>query len=436
VSVSEADRLSESAPGPQRGDVVTVRCERMVHGGLCLARVDGGLTLFVENAIPGELVEARLRYRARGSWFAEIANVLEPSQDRISAPCPYVPDCGGCQLQHVAYKRQLDLKREVLADAMRRQGIAVPTDVGMHGMEHPWRYRHRGEFHVVAGERGVEDAGLGFNRARSWRPIAVDDCLIHHRHITDALPMLREVVHRGGTPGLHTLHLTAGEDGELLVRGNPRNALRIDAIQAAASAPGSGLLSTEWTTLRWRGRTYRVRADTFIQVNWEQMDVLYGRVVAGLKGYAGRRVVDAYAGIGILACYLAGDAAEVVCIENNRAAARTGLLNARVNDVAERVRYIPSAVEDALPGLASEGAFDMLVLDPPRAGCDGRVTAWLALAGPPRVVYVSCDPATLARDLHVLVASGPYEIEALDIVDMFPQTYHVESVVVMNRRPL
>ncbi len=419
---------------PGRGDVVTVRCGRMVHGGVCLAHVENVGTVFVENAIPDELVEARLRFHSKGAWFADVVEVLEPSPDRVQAPCRYVPACGGCQLQHVAYARQLGLKREIVVDALRRQGVAMPEEATVSGMHEPWRYRIRGEFHVVPGDRGVEDATLGFNRARSWKLIGVDDCLIHDARITDALPQLRALVQRGGTADLRTLHLTAGEEGrELLVRGNPPRALRAAAMQAVATEPGSGLWSSEWTTLRWRGRMYRVKADTFIQVNWQQLDALYEKVLTGLGDYAGRRIVDAYAGIGVLACFLAADAREVVCIESSRSAARTGVLNARVNEVADRVRYIPRTVEDALPTLASESPIDLLVLDPPRAGCDRRVTAWIALAGPPKVVYVSCDPATLARDLHVLVASGPYEIASLDIVDMFPQTYHVETVVTLSR---
>jgi 23S rRNA (uracil1939-C5)-methyltransferase len=171
-----------------------------------------------------------------------------------------------------------------------------------------------------------------------------------------------------------------------------------------------------------------------MQVSWGHLDALYGCVIAALGEVAGRRIVDAYAGIGVLSAVLAADAREVVCIESNRSAARMGRLNGRINEVGDRLRYVVEPVESALPGVAGEGAIDSLILDPPRAGCDGRVTGWLALAGPPRVVYVSCDPATLARDLHLLVASGPYVVDSLDVVDMFPQTYHVECVVALRRQ--
>ena len=145
----------------------------------------------------------------------------------------------------------------------------------------------------------------------------------------------------------------------------------------------------------------------------------------------GLQIVDAYAGIGVLACELASLGASVLCIENNRDSVRFGMLNTEVNGCADRVRYVAESVEDALPA-AGVGA-DAVLLDPPRSGCDPRVTAWLALAGPARIVYVSCDPPTLARDLRLLTTSGPYRIDHFELVDMFPQTHHVECVATLRR---
>ena len=428
-------RTTQTASGElQSGARRTVRCEHMVHGGLCVAHDDDGVTLLVEGAIPDEVAEVELRFRKGRTWFATVIRALDASADRVEAPCPYVPQCGGCQWQHIAYARQLTLKREIVIDALGRQRVATPDEIHVHGMEEPWRYRWRGEFHVVLGNHGVSDARLGFNRARSWRPIAVDDCLIHHRTISDSLPELRAMVRQGGTDELKTLRLTVGEDGrELLVHGKPARALRGEAVDEVALRLHGVRLGTDATSLTWRGHVFRVTPEAFMQVNWPQMDTLYECALIGLGDCAGLRVVDAYAGIGVLATHLASQAREVVCIESSRATARIGVLNARVNAVAERVRYIVGAVEETLPQVAAESPVDRLLVDPPRAGCSGSVTGWLALAGPERVVYVSCDPATLARDLHVLVASGPYEIVSLEVVDMFPQTYHVECVATLAR---
>lgn len=403
----------------------------MVHGALCLARLDDGTSLFVDGALPGERVEVELQHRKARVWFAHTIGVDDSSEHRVDAPCPYYGECGGCQLQHVEYSHQLALKAGIVRDAMRRQAVPLPEDFVVHGAHHPWRYRWRGEFHVIPGAAGMADARLGFNRLRSWRPVAVDDCLIHHPRITASLPALTALVRDAGLAGLTALHLTAGEDGEeLVLRPRPVRALPGAAVDEHARAAGERW-STTSTTLSWRGHDYRVSPDTFIQVNWESLELLYAAALRGLGNVAGRTVVDAYAGVGVLACELAAQGASVVCIESNRDSARLGVLNAELNDCAGSIRYIARAVEDALAG-AGSGA-DAVLLDPPRAGCDARVTAWLALAGPATVVYVSCDPATLARDLRVLCVSGPYRVQAYELVDMFPQTHHIESVVTLRR---
>jgi 23S rRNA (uracil1939-C5)-methyltransferase len=432
VSDSPAEVTGATArPQHRRGERFTVVAGPMVHGGACLGRLDDDTSLFIDGAIPGESVVVELHHRKGRVWFARAVSVDKPSPHRVTAPCPYYGECGGCQLQHVDYAEQQALKAEIVRDAMRRQRVALPDGFAVHGMDDPWRYRWRGEFHVVPGVEGTTDARLGFNRMRSWRPVAVDDCLIHHPRITGSLPALLGLVRMAATPALTALHLTAGEDGdELLLRPRPTDALDPAAIDAHARAADQRW-STTSTTLHWRGHDFRVSPDTFIQVNWGQLEVLYGAALRGIGDAGGRTIVDAYAGIGVLACELASAGASVVCIENNRESARFGVLNAELNGVGERVRYVPEAVEDALPR-AGVGA-DAVILDPPRAGCDPRVTAWLALAGPPRVVYVSCDPATLARDLRLLTVSGPYAVTGFEVVDMFPQTHHIECVATLQR---
>ncbi|MGH7722482.1 MAG: class I SAM-dependent RNA methyltransferase [Candidatus Dormibacteria bacterium] len=403
----------------------------MVHGAVCLGRLDDGAALLIDGALPGERVVVELHHRKGRLWFARAVTVEEPSAHRVAAPCPYYGVCGGCQLQHVDYAHQLVVKEEIVRDALRRQHVLVPQAIRALGMADPWRYRWRGEFHVIPGATGMDGARLGFNRMRSWTPVAVEDCLIHHPRITSSLPALRQLVRDAATAELRTLLLTAGDDGgELLLRPRPLGAIpaaAVDAQARTAAAPWS----TSSTTLHWRDKDFRVGPDTFIQVNWGQLEALYGAALRGLGPPAGRTIVDAYAGVGVLACELACAGASVICIESNRGSARLGVLNAALNSCAERVRYLPEAVEDAIPS-AGRGA-DAVVLDPPRAGCAPRVTAWLALAGPPTIVYMSCDPATLARDLRLLSVSGPYRLDELALVDMFPQTQHIECVATLSR---
>jgi 23S rRNA (uracil1939-C5)-methyltransferase len=430
---------AESRPTQRaKGDRLTLRIGDMVHGGACIARTDQGEVIFVDGAIPGELAVVELGYRRKKLWYGRVVSLLEASPHRVAPPCVYVPECGGCQLQHVSYEHQLALKRDIVLDAMRRQQVLLP-DIHVHGMSDPWRYRRRGEFHVVPGASGVRDAGLGFNRPRSWSSVAVDDCLIHHDSISRSLPALRQAVRESGDESLTVVHVTAGDDGrELLVRGKPLRALAASAVDAAArTLPPDLHWNTDSTTLHWRGHMFRVMPESFIQVNQEQMDVLYSLALDALGEVRGQRVVDGYAGIGVLSTALAETAREVVCIEANPVAVHMGRLNARLNGVDEVLRYVCAPVETALAQVAgdpaAEAPINAVVLDPPRAGCEGGVTGWLALAGPQRIVYVSCDPATLARDLHVLATSGPYTVARVDLVDMFPQTHHVECVVGLRR---
>src|SRR5487761_1099336 len=227
MSGSGAEAASTPAPTQHgRGERFVVDAGRMVHGGVCLGRLDDGTALMVDGAIPGERVTVELRHRKGRLWFADTAEVISASPHRVAAPCPYFGTCGGCQLQHVAYAHQLELKRDIAVDALRRQQVQITGDVVVHGMEDPWRYRWRGEFHVVPGALGVRDAELGFNRIRSWRPVAVDDCLIHHPRITRSLPAMRRLVRASAADSITALHLSAGEAGEeLLLRPKPRAAL-------------------------------------------------------------------------------------------------------------------------------------------------------------------------------------------------------------------
>jgi 23S rRNA (uracil1939-C5)-methyltransferase len=433
VSDSPPDAAPEVAAAARHrgGERFTVVAGPMVHGGACLGRLEDGTSLFIDGAIPGERVCVELHHRKGRVWFGRAVAVDEPSPHRVTAPCPYYGECGGCQLQHVGYAHQLELKLAIVRDAMNRQHVSLPGDVPVRGMDDPWRYRWRGEFHVVPGATGMGDARLGFNRMRSWRPVAIDDCLIHHPRITASLPALIGLVREAAVPALTALHLTAGEEGaELLVRPRPTRAIDPAAVDAHALSADQRW-STTSTTLHWRRHAFRVSPDTFVQVNWGQLEVLYGAALQGLGDLAGRIIVDAYAGIGVLACEMACAGATVACIENNRDSARLGMLNAELNGCAERIRYLPEAVEDVLAAVGA-GA-DAVILDPPRAGCHARVSAWLALAGPAAVVYISCDPATMARDLRLLCVSGPYRVETFVVVDMFPQTHHVECVATLRR---
>jgi len=403
---------------------LAVRLESLVPGGEALGR-SAGRVCFADGGIPGELVAVEVTHRRRTYVRGRVKAVLEASPDRVPPPCPYFGACGGCQWQHLAYDGQLSAKRAILAEQLSRQGIEVdPASIATHGMADPWHYRIRGEFHVLRGEGGVS---LGFYRRRSYRTLPIDDCLIHDARIVEALPPFARAV-ASTAPAVRALRLTVSPTAaELLWQAHPPGSAPPE-LGAAAGAALPGLHVTDDSIgLQDEGRSFRARSDTFVQVNSRQMNVLYTLVIDALQLHGSERVVDAYAGIGILSSRLAARARAVWCLEQHPAAVRLGELNAQVN-AQPNLRYLRGRAEDTLGRVPAP--LDAAVLDPPRAGCAPGVLAVLAARRPARVVYVSCDPASLARDLSRL--RGCYGIERLLVVDMFPHTYHVESVAVLT----
>ena len=392
------------------------------HGGAAVARDDGKVWL-VNYALPGEVVEAEPRGRQGGVAVAAATRVLEPSPHRVEPPCPYFGACGGCQLQHAAYQHQLELKRQVVEEAWSRAGLRLPPDTAVLGMEDPWRYRIRGEFEAVATPHGWR---FGFHRLRSHSVLPIDSCLIHDQRIERALPAFARAADELQLTGLQNLLLTVEPTGRgLLWRlrfhgREPRWPRDEFAHRVAELLPDAALLD-DAISLEFWNLTFRVRSDTFVQTNYRQMLALYRTALDMLASRPGDRVLDLYAGIGTLSVAMAHETAVVTAIEENPRAVQLGRLNARINSA--RVEYLPGKVETVLRGVRL-GQHQAVLLDPPRAGCEPEALAELIRLGPERLVYVSCEPSTHARDLIGLVRGG-YRVRRAAIVDMFPQTYHI-----------
>jgi 23S rRNA (uracil1939-C5)-methyltransferase len=401
----------------------------LAHGGAALARVDGRV-VFVEGAIPGETVEAEITHRRKDFWRAQATSVVQPARTRVDPPCPYFKaGCGGCQLQHVAYEEQLAQKRQVLHRQLLRAQLEFPLEsIEVHAMEDPWRYRVRGEFHVL--HRGG-DVALGFYRKHTYQTLSIDACLIHVDAIERALPAFARAAADPAAERITALQLTwaPGTSDLLWAPYPPGSADPAFGARAAGWIPELNL-NDDSIGIVDAGRHFRVRPETFLQVNVHQRDVLYRCALrfAALDG--NERVIDAYAGIGMLSARLAESAREVIAVEESPYAVRLGELNMQVNGCG-KVRYLRGRVEDTLRGI--EGPIDVVVLDPPRAGCAEAAVEAIANLGPERIVYVSCEPATLARDLNRFSAGGRYTLAEVAFVDMFPQTYHLEAVARLER---
>ena len=401
----------------------------LAHGGAALARVDGRV-VFVEGAIPGETVEAEVTHRRRDFWRAQATAVLEPAPARVVPPCPYfTAGCGGCQLQYLAYPAQLGQKRQVLHRQLERAHLDFPMErIDVHGMEDPWRYRIRGEFHVLRRAGRVE---LGFYRKHTYQTLPIDACLIHAEAIELALPGFARAAEDPRAEKISALQFTwAPGTGDLLWAPYPPGSADPDfGARAAASIPELDL-NDDSIGMDDAGRHFRVRPEAFVQVNARQRQVLYERAIAYAGSMSGRRVVDAYAGIGMLTARLAESGADVIAIEESPYAVRLGELNMQLNGVGN-VRYLRGRVEDTAARI--DGPLDVLVLDPPRAGCAEAAVDALANLHPERIVYISCEPSTLARDLGRFSTGGRYRLAEVALVDMFPQTYHIEAVTKLER---
>lgn len=388
-----------STSSPPEGEVLTLRAGPIVFGGASLAHLEDGRVAFISFAAPGELVEATVD-RVHGDYIeASVVAVIEPSADRVAPPCALFGECGGCQLQHMAYPAQLRAKEDVVREQIRRIGHLDDSVVRpIVGAANPWAYRNHLRFST-----GRMYGDIGFIRRRGRGLLKVETCPIADPWLNERLPELQ-----GHGRGLHQVQMRRSPaTGDFLV---------------FPEVPGVPF-ETGQTTYRERlaGHDFRVQASAFFQVNAAQAEQM-ARLVGESLPISGRLLVDAYAGVGTFAVIFADRFDHVIAIEESHQA----VADAAVNIVATpNVEMRAGKVEDVLPFL--DLAPDAVLLDPPRPGCAPAVLESIAKFRPGRVVYVSCNPATLARDLRVLVDAG-YGLDHVTPLDMFPQTGHIECV--------
>jgi 23S rRNA (uracil1939-C5)-methyltransferase len=375
----------------------------VAHGGRAVSRSEGRV-VFAPFGIPGERVEVAV-YKARKRYAeGEILRVLDPSPDRAEPACPYFGTCGGCQLQHMSYELQLRTKRKVVSDLLARVGRFDQVEV-LPTIPSPREYGYRNSARFLTGRQG----DLGYTDWRSNAFLRVDVCPIMEPPINDALARVQG-------RGVHKEHVRIRHSE--------------DTGQTLVNPPLNGEDGAEQGPLVYEllGRRFRVSPTTFFQVNTAQAERLIELSVERLGPLEGKIAVDAYCGAGAFTRFIAERAQAAIGIEESPSA----VADARVNLAGTHARVIEARAEVALPALDSPA--DAVLLDPPRAGCEPpALDALLALA-PERIVYVSCDPATLARDLKTLCSSGAYALQDVQPVDMFPQTAHVEVVATLHAR--
>ncbi|PWT98379.1 MAG: class I SAM-dependent RNA methyltransferase [Terriglobia bacterium] len=384
--------------------------DKLVYGGDGLGRVDGRVVL-APYVLAGERVRVQPEQEKPGLVRASTLEVLEEAAGRVAPPCPYFARCGGCHYQHMNYEAQLAAKRSILAEELQRLGKIEPPETIEIIAAEPWGYRNRAQFHI-------EGHQLGYRRARSHELCAIEHCPISSPRINDTIGVLNDMLRDARWPGfVRSLEIFTDEQQvQLNILDTSRPVARRFFDWCAERIPGlvAGALD-------YQGR-YRVSSNSFFQVNRFLVDRL---VMTAVEGTQGESALDLYAGAGLFALALAQAFSRVTAVESGSAAVRDLRFNAeragRSNIVAEQ-----STTEAWLERL--EQAPDFVLLDPPRAGLGKVVVRRLAELRPPLLAIVSCDPATLARDMAGLLAAG-YRIEKMIVADLFPQTYHVETVV-------
>jgi 23S rRNA (uracil1939-C5)-methyltransferase len=432
-------------------DMPTGIIESLDHEGRGITRLDGK-TIFVEGALPLEEVEYS-SYRKKPSYeLAQVTRILKASGDRVTPACPHFGVCGGCSMQHADHPAQVAAKQRVLEDSLWHIGRTRPEQLYPPIYGQPWRYRHRARLsaRLVPKKGGML---VGFHERRSSYVADMRECRNLPAHVSDLLIPLRDLIGAFSTPDrmpqvevavgsgetvlvFRILETLTATDEDLLRAFGDRHRVQIwlqpkgpDTVYRfhPVDAPALSYKLSEF------GLELFFSPTEFTQVNHAINQVLVRRAMELLAPQAGERIADMFCGLGNFTLPIARLGADVVGIEGSQALVNRAAENAAANGLAERTSFGVANLFEATPeSLAALGRFDKMLIDPPREGAIELVKA-IGPDGPRRIVYVSCNPATLARDTAVLTTQQGYRFRGAGVVNMFPNTSHVESIALFER---
>ncbi len=448
--------------------------EKLIYGGDGLARLPAntpttvpatsksddrgrGKAVFVPFVLAGEKIDATLTEQKPGFARATADSILEPSPHRIQPGCPHFGRCGGCHYQHSSYEHQLEIKKEILRESLQRLAkLELRFDIQVHPSP-PWNYRNRSRLQIQTEQVRVSPAfAAGYFKLASHELLPVEECPISSPLINRGIAYLWQSGRAGKVPaGVREVEFfSSADDTQLLVdvgcaREARRAAVRVWAEELCVALPEiAGVVAfreanpgdrkaaapevlvtvgADHLTYQTQRAPYRVSAGSFFQTNRHLTDELVKIVTAGQSGGL---ALDLYAGAGLFSTALASDFHHVVSVESSQTSSADLVYNRPTN--GEAVQATSEQYLARTENAGRVGRPDLVVVDPPRSGLGEGVARSLANLGAPRITYVSCDPATLARDLVPLLAAG-YRAEQVHLVDLFPQTYHLETVIRLAR---
>jgi len=423
-----------------------LQIEKLVYGGDGLARLPAdehgrGKAVFVPFVLDGEEIEATLLEEKRGFARARADEILRPSANRVAPLCSYFQSCGGCHYQHAAYEHQLEIKAAILKENLRRIAkVELNCELALHASP-PWNYRNRTRMRV----QSEPEFALGYYKFNSHELLPIEQCPISSLLINRALAVLWIAGRAGHLPHeIQEIELFANAEDEELLVGVYCDRTIADGTAASIAkatkeflpdaagvvvfrrgeridmeAERVAMITAEQITYATQHGRFRVSAGTFFQVNRHLVDELVSIVTQGKSGEA---ALDLYAGVGLFSMAMAESFAQVVAVESSPTAYSDLLYNAKPN-----VRAVHAATDRFLNQGSRKLRPDLVVVDPPRGGLGEVVVRSLGRLGARQVTYISCDPATLSRDLAGLLSAG-YGIQRAHVVDLFPQTFHIETV--------
>jgi len=433
----------------QADPTLLIQIEKLVHGGRGLAHQES-LALFVEGVLPGEQVRVQPGRIKKGYGEAQLLEVVQPSPDRVAAPCPVYGRCGGCRLQHASAAAQLEIKRDILAETLARLGglaeIHVPP---LAASPEVYGYRSRARLAVAVPSRGAPS--LAYFEEGSHRPVPIAQCPLLAPRLNEAVSHLNQMLAGSQAAASQLQEIRLGlsvTTGEVVFQYMAEQCQRPQAeawfervragfagVKGQVMIAGRGPQQRRWmegeTTLTEQVGPLRLRCSdrSFVQANWKLNETLAETVTAWAmeaKTDAPLRVLELYAGIGNFGLAIAREGALVTFVEGNASALADARYNARVNHIG-RCRFRSESAEAFLAG-AAPGEYDLVLMDPPRTGLSKEALAGLVHLKAGRILYLSCDPPTLARDLRAMQEAG-YRVTRLQGYDMFPQTMHIETLV-------
>lgn len=458
--------MAKQAIPVKKNDTITLRFEDLTHEGNGVGKIDG-YPLFVPYGLPGEEATVKVVKVNKNFGFGKLLEVKNPSPERVEPPCDVFYKCGGCQIQHMSYNLQLAMKQQQVKNVMHK--IAHLDHVPVHptiGMEDPWRYRNKVSIPV-----GEKDGELitGFYQMRSHQIIDdMDTCVVQEDLNDRMVEAVRRIANRVGIEAYdekshtgvlrHIMVRTGQETKETMIvlitrtknlphvnefiRELTETYPNVKSIIHNINPARTNVILGDQTKVLW-GQEYiydsigqvrfAISAKSFYQVNPTQTKRLYEKALEYAAINEDDTVIDAYCGIGTISLFLAQKAKKVYGVEVVPEAIADAKVNAKLNGMTN-VEFAVGTAEEVMPRWKEEGLRpNVIVVDPPRKGCDEGLLNAMIEMGPKRIVYVSCNPSTLARDLRIL-EDGGYETKEVQPVDMFPQSMHIESVTWLERR--